>query len=220
MIPTYAIVPTAWRECAQRSFAALLPQVEHLVVVSTSVPIPGLACSSASVISAPASLGKNISAWWNLGLDTAGLIARISGSPVWNALVVNDDCIVAPPSVKILADEMRAEGASMAYPNVYDDRRILHRHAGRVEVATAITGWCFMIRGEDTIRADERLIWWYSDNSWDWECREARGSLLVPGCMIEHLYPGRLTSQSAELSAQTHRDRITFEKIWNGRTPH
>lgn len=214
------MVPTAWRECAADSFAALLPQVDHLVVVSTASPVAAPVDSRVSVVSAPPEQGRNISAWWNLGLDTAALLARASGAGEWNVIVVNDDCILGPGTVRTLGNEMRAADVSLAYPNCFDDRWTLHRNAGPVELGTRIAGWCFMLPGEDGVRADERMAWWYGDDDLDWRCRELKGAVSVPGLSVDHLHPGQLTAESAELTAQAGRDREVFQRIWAGLVPH
>lgn len=233
--PTYAVVPSLGRECLQRCLDSLLPQVDVLVLVQTAdfqspVWVDGGKLAMIKDLSEP----KNIHRWWNLGIDTAASYARMKGQSQWNVLIVNDDVISPPHLVETLDAGMRereingqyfpllrARNPVLAYPdNFSGDRCVLNRTAGPVDLTTRISGWCFMIRGESGLRAEESLLWWYGDDHLDWQAREMGGALMVPGCKVEHLYPGQLTGASEELTAQTHRDRRMFEFLWSGRTPH
>jgi len=219
--PTYAVVPTSGRDCTARSLESIRDQVtETIVVWNGGVPamhtIVG-GCCPRTVLRAPGP-GRNISAWWNLGIAQATVRAAQAGAPEWNVLVMNDDVIACPQLVETLDWEMRGCTAVLAYPNAFDDRRVLLTEPD-ADTSTRITGWCFMLRGEAGLTADVRLVWWYGDNMIDWQARERGGSLCVPGCKVEHLHPGKLTGESAELSAQTHRDRDVFLGLWNN-LPH
>ena len=108
---------------------------------------------------------------------------------------------------------------SLVYPNAFDNRWVLNTQPGPVDIHTRITGWCFMLRGEDWLMCDPRLVWWYGDDDLDWTARQRGGALCVPGCAVTHLHPGEMTSASADLTEQTHRDRETFLAKWSG-VPH
>lgn len=246
MTATYAVVPTGGRDCTLASLESIASQVDVLIVVWTDLAkeIPDEIRDMAKVVRAP-SPEKNISVWWNTGLAIAAAHAAYGGHSEWNTLVMNDDVIAPSHLTKTLDVAMRSDLAvtvtdpgdvlnlmraeryrlfpgvrpTLVYPNAFDDRWVLNTRPGSVDLRTRITGWCFMLRGEDWIFADQRMAWWYSDDSLDWTARQRGGALCVPGCAVTHLYPGKMTGESAELTEQTHRDRETFNRIWSG-VPH
>ena len=245
MTVTYAVVPTAGRDCTVASLESIASQVNLTYVIWTDpaddVPseiarIPGI-----RLVRAPDS-EKNISKWWNTGLALAAADAAVRGKSEWNVIVMNDD-VIAPSHLSAALDvAMRGDGPedgddilslmrkernrlfpdvrpTLVYPNAFSDAWVLVTDPATVDVYTRITGWCFMLRGEDWLFADPRLKWWFSDNQIDQEARLRGGSMCVPGCQVEHLHPNHLTSVSPELTAQTHVDRETFLRTW-GHTAH
>lgn len=210
---------------------SVIPQVHHTYVIATAHFdfVPGDYVDVLPDLRQP----KNISRWWNRGIAAVQHHARLLGASAWNVLIMNDDVIACPQLVRTLNLALRhgmiegyppgeIEGAVpvLAYPdNFAGDRFAFHTAPGPVDVTTRISGWCFMIKGESGLTADEDLQWWYSDNGLDYAARIMGGAVMVPGCAVEHLHPNELTAQSPELTARTHIDRQIFEQKWGG-VPH
>lgn len=210
---------------------SVIPQVEHTFVIETE-PFewtPGSAVSVVQDYERP----KNISRWWNHGIRGAALHARLMGASAWNVLVMNDDVIACPQLVRTLTQglrhrmingepdmRLRARIPIIAYPDNFDNSRFeLHREAAPVDITTRMSGWCFMLRGESGLTADERFEWFFGDDDLDWTARTMGGSLMVPGCAVQHLHPNEETARRPELTARTWVDRDLFSSKW-GRTPH
>lgn len=219
MTLTYAVVPSFGRECLDGCLESLVDQVDLLFLVRTSeeFTVPDIGGGKIVAID-DADPPKNIQRWWNLGIAAAAAYAKAAGQEQWNVLVTNDDIIACPHLTETLDREMRATTAVLAYPNAFDDRRVLLTQPN-ADVSTRITGWCFMLRGESGLKTDEQFEWWYGDNDLDFTARLSGGALCVPGCAVVHLSPGETTSASAELTARTHVDRQLFLAKWNG-YPH
>lgn len=230
-VPTYAVMPTFGRPCFEESIKSIITQVDHSFVIQTAdfIWTPGSLVSVIEDFERP----KNISRWWNHGIRGARVHAALAGASAWNVLVVNDDVIAPPHLVRHLTRALRhgwlegypdyeieRETPVIAYPdNFVGDRYALNKTPGAVDLTTRMSGWCFMIKGESGLMADERFEWWYGDDDLDWRARIMGGSLMVPGCKVEHLYPTKSTAESAELTARTHVDRQLFERKWSG-VPH
>ncbi len=234
--PTYAVLPTLGRECLAGCVNSILPQVETMFMIKTEdFTTPDIDTRYADRMSFITDLSRprNISKWWNIGITAATAYAKIFGHQEFNILVINDDIVACPQLVSVLDAGMRGQhpavkdvsppGARpvLAYPDNYPpyNRATFHDTPGQVQLSTRISGWCFMLRGEEGLMADERMAWWYSDDMLDWQARQRGGAVMVPGCPVVHLSPGELTAASPELTAQTHRDRQVFLSIWGG-TPH
>lgn len=210
--PTWAVIPSAGRELLHDCITSLTGQVDGIVVVANGPlrgqPIPG-AVTIDDTTDTP-----NISRWWNLGIDYYAAF----GAPEWNALIVNDDVVVPPHTVAALAGALRNHGVAMAYPNQHDEYATIWREAKPVSLFHRITGYCFMLRGENGLRFDETLAWWFGDDDADWRARETGGAALVPGCRVEHRAANGWSASHPELSVQAGRDRQTFLDKW-GRAP-
>lgn len=223
-VPTFAVIPSKDRpgflaDCVE----SLDGQVHTVMVVDNGstppvMPFDGLV--SDLWIIPHAEYPPNISRLWNLGIDQAAKVAAVKGWPKWNVLVVNDDVVAPPMLVETLSAAMRAEQAACAYPDQHDiGRRILNTRAEPVLTAERICGYTFMLRGEAGVRADEDFVWWFGDDTLDWECRLAGGSLLVPGVKVEHRAPDVQTRADPVLSEQTNRDHKTWIAKWGYERP-
>lgn len=234
--PTYAVVPTMGRECLAGCLDSLLPQVDCLFMIRTEEFItPDLDPRYADKVSFihDHRRPRNISRWWNTGITASTAYARVFGHREFNVLIVNDDIVAPPHLVGFLDAGLRGQHSAvrdsspltarpvLAYPDNWPpyNRAGFHGTPGQVQLSTRISGWCFMLRGEAGITADEQFEWFYGDDDLDWRCRESGGAVMVPDCPVEHLYPNQLTGASAELSARTHVDRQLFAAKW-GTLPH
>ena len=205
-IPTYIVVPSEGRECLHKCLDSVKGQAERVVVVVNG-GYSGTELSAASVMR-DRDPEPNISRWWNIGLDAVERRAIDRDQPRWNTVVLNDDVVMAPGSVDILTTGLRRhEGAQLAF-------------CGPVEKLLTepgpdrITGWCFAVRGEGGLRADESLKWWCGDNAADWEARRSGGTVIVPGVEHDHLYPNGYTVSNPKLTEQAGRDMALFIQKW------
>lgn len=204
--PTWAVVPSEGRELLHDCLASVRGQVDGVVLVANN----GYAAADVSdvIVVRDSSEDRNISRWWNLGLDA---LVRL-GLMGWNALVLNDDVTLEHGAVQRLASALRGRRAALAFPGPVE--RMLTEPGGE-----RITGWCFMLRGEGGLRAREDLAWWYGDNDLDWRARAAGGAVTVPGVGHLHADPNGYTNRIPALAAQAGRDRDLFLAAW-GRLPH
>lgn len=199
------VIPSLGRECLGAAMASLLPQVDRLLLVKTSFYAHPFANDGRVVAVHDMEQPKNISRWWNRGLSVAARWAELHGEDTWSVLVANDDIVAPPHLVRTLEGAMRAGTDVLAWPSQPD------------RGCDKIAGFCFMVRGESGLRADESLVWWYGDDDLLLQAREQGGAVCVPDCSVDHRHPSELTFESAELSAQTHRDRETFLAKWRNR---
>ena len=221
----WAVVPSNGRPYLDELIASLVEQVYDVIVIANTWQRD----SSPSVLETgglPVCVvedereDRNISRWWNLGLDLVARHAGWLGDTEWDVLVVNDDVVCPPGFVGTLSGRMRATSAVCAYPDqAGGQQEILHTVAAPVPLPQRITGYAFMLRGETGLRADESLVWWYGDDDLDWRARQEGGALLVPGIPVEHRAPDVQTNASPELTAQAGRDRETFIAK-HGKAPH
>lgn len=210
--PTWAVVPSNGRAYLQECLGALLPQVDGIVVVNNGGS--GFLGGGRVEVVPDSGSDMNISRWWNAGIDTiAGM-----GLGEWNTIIVNDDVVVPTGLVAALSGSLRSTTAAVAYPNQHDCHRVMWTEPGPVNLFWRLTGYCFMLRGELGLRLDESLVWWYGDDDLDWTARTRGGSLLVPGCPVEHRAPNGTMNERPELHVQAGRDRETFVQKW-GRAP-
>lgn len=215
-VPTYAVIPTYQRwgwlyDC----IGSLHNQVEHFIVLDNNdVEMqPGEYLPKTTVVPY-AKRPPNISEMWNIGIDFFSTVEDTE----WNILIVNDDVVCPDNLVFTLETALRDSSAALAYPNQFTDEAILHTVAKPTPFEKKIAGFCFMLRGEQGLRLDESLVWWFGDDDLDWTCRQLGGSYMVPGCRVEHRDPDGNTKRNPLLTAQAVRDQARFKQKW-GRIP-
>jgi GT2 family glycosyltransferase len=226
--PTYAVVPSAGRECLDGCLNHLLPQVDTLFLIRTEeFGLPDIDTDKLSFITDTAS-PRNISRWWNLGITAAASYAKAFRQEEWNVLIVNDDVLAGANLTEYLDHGLRSMNSDaggpppgarpvLAYPDNYPPygRTEFHTAPGQVQLSTRISGWCFMLRGEVNLLADEQFQWHFGDDDLDWRAREQGGAVMVPFCPVKHLHPNESTEASPELTARTHVDRQLFYDKWS-----
>jgi hypothetical protein len=207
--PTYAVIPTEGRPCLHDCVAALADQVDLTVLVCTN-GYDGLNTATPVAQVHDTDLVPNISRWWNIGLESVALLAQNKWLDRWNVLVVNDDTVMAPGSVATLTAGLRKyDGAQLAFPGLRSAEGLM-RHPNPIR----ITGWCFALRGEAGLRADEELAWWAGDNDLDWRARQSGGTVVVPGVDHQHLHPNGYTVARPDLTEQAGKDMARFVEKW------
>jgi GT2 family glycosyltransferase len=209
--PTYAVIPTEGRPCLHDCAAALRDQVDGIIAVANG-GYNGTDLRDAYVIRDRNPV-PNISRWWNIGLETVRRRMERDGElwqDRWNVLVVNDDTVMAPGSVATLTAGLRKyDGAQLAFPGLRSAEGLM-RHPNPIR----ITGWCFALRGEAGLRADEELAWWAGDNDLDWRARQSGGTVVVPGVEHQHLHPNGYTVARPDLTEQAGKDMARFVEKW------
>lgn len=220
-ILTWAVVPSNGRPFLQECITSLMSQVDGIVIVENGTGDTTVRTPFPEKIHRVRDIGSdmNISRWWNRGMDEVALKVSQGGLPEepWNVLVVNDDVVAPPNLVETLSTHMRACTAVLAFPNQHDDYGTLWTRAEPVNLFHRITGYCYMVRGETGLMLDESLVWWAGDDDLDWRARTRGGSLLVPGCPVEHKAPNGTFLDHPELHEQASRDMQYFEQKWHRR---
>jgi len=220
----WAVVPSNGRPYLDDLIVSLAGQVYDVIVVANQWQRDGSPAVLETLgypvcVVEDGSEDRNISRWWNLGLDLVARHAGWLGESEWDVLVVNDDVVCPSGFMETLSSRMRATSAVCAYPDQAGGQaEILHTAPAPVPLSQRIAGYAFMLRGESGLRADESLVWWFGDDDIDWRARQQGGALLVPGIPVEHRAPDVQTNASPELTAQAARDRQTFEAKW-GKVP-
>jgi hypothetical protein len=221
-LPRYAVVPSNGRPFLDDLLASLVGQADEILVVANNwqrqegAHVLRRNGAPIGVLIGPDE--RNISRWWNLGLDAFAERAHSCGEPEWDVLVVNDDVVCPASLIDTLSSRMRTTTAVLAYPDQAGGwEEILHTEPEPVPLNQRITGYAFLLRGEAGLRADEDLVWWAGDDALDWSARQQGGALLVPGVPVQHRAPDVQTNADAELTAQAGGDMGTFVAKWGAR---
>lgn len=217
-----AVIPTRNRhDLLADCINSVVDQVDRVIIIDnlSSPPIdPEPWHGKVGVVTVPID-PPNISTLWNVGLALADAQAHQQGAGHWDIAVLNSDVVVPTGWVGKLSHAMRSTTAVLAYPDQHGGtRQILHTKAEPIDLRQRITGYAYMLRGEQGLRFDETLAWWFGDDDGDWRAREQGGALLVPGIPVEHRCPNGSMYERPELGEQAGRDRETFAAKW-GRTP-
>lgn len=205
----FGVIPTNGRECVEKAVAALLPQVNGLIIIEAGGSVTRrIYPEGVAVLPDPLAPDLNISRWWNLGIDWAAQQAAAMGATTWDVAVINDDVIVPSTWLCYIADDMRALGCLAGCSGGHGGSPTIHRRAEPVSLFTRLQGFAFVIAGESGLRADEDLKWWYGDDKLGAEAAAAGGMVMFPGCSVQHLYPNAQTTLDHQ--PQIGRDRTTF----------
>lgn len=159
----------------------------------------------------------NLSRLWNLGLDEVEQQARHRGLTEWDVAVVNDDAVLPDGWYDACSAGMRQYAAAAACSDPHG--RLtgpLLKTAPDGDTFTRMCGWAFLLRGEQGLRFDERLRWWFGETDADWRARATGGMLIIPGYPVGNTLANSTTV--GVLAEQAGRDRDMFASIW-GRAP-
>ena len=207
----YAVLPSDGRAFLDGCVDALLPEVDHLLLVrngwfdrfdqARNPKITILDCFSGRQLP--------IHEWWNCGIDYARGHSRGEHHDV---LVCNDDSLAPPGVARRMSERMRRTTAVMASgPHPGSPHRGLQQGRPRDAHVLNVSGWFFMLRGETGLRADTRFGWWYGDTDLEWRARMSGGVLLLDDCVVPNLKPDGHTAIMAETCA---RDAQLFAEKW------
>lgn len=205
-----ATIPTNGRECVERAIEGISHQVDHIIIVEagTTVERREYTDPKVIVIPDPEAPDLNISRWWNIGIDWAAARAKEEGLDAWDVAVINDDVIVPSTWFCYIADDIRALGCVAGCSGGRGPVPLMHRAPGIVSVLERIQGFAFVIVGESGLRADEEFKWWFGDDMLGQQAATMGGMVMMPGCHVEHLYPGAQTTMDHQ--PQIGRDRTRF----------
>lgn len=221
----FAVIPSGNRlEELTRLVKVLVDDGVHVIVVNTGYVSDEIYGRDFGTPENPVAIvqdfrePKNISRWWNVGLDMAKAWNRSLDFPCaaedpdseYVVAVLNDDIVIGPGFVHALAQGIIYHDVAISYPDVFG--------MGRDQVFSQpshwrMSGFAFALRGSMGIRADESMVWWYGDNDIEWQAFAlGAGTVTVGGLKLQHLYPSQSTV--GELAEQAGRDRATFVQKW------
>lgn len=213
----YAVIPSGMRRNELTNLVVTLDRDGvHIVIVDTGYErgvlgaIAELCENSDFTVIPDRTEPKNISRWWNRGIDYVTQIqALLAPGEEYVVAVLNDDIVIRPGFVRALADAIIRHDVVLAYPDVYGLQRDQDFHQPS---AWRMSGYAFALRGSADIRADESLQWWCGDNDIEWQAFQKGGTVLTAAATLQHLYPNSTTT--GPLAEQAGRDRETFRAKW------
>lgn len=167
MIPTVAVIPSRYEPKRVAALAGeLVAEAEVIILDNGHEPRLTSRDPRLTVVDAR---GDGVYRMWNRGWQMALERAR----PV-NVAVLNDDILIRPGTLTLLARALRAEPRLGA---VYPDARVRSGRLPRKITYTtewdpaggrSLTGFCFMFKGELELPPfDEGMEWWYGDSEFD-----------------------------------------------------
>lgn len=214
--PRYAVIPSNGRSCLQDCIESIGPQVDKVIVVDTA---PGnflIGSTNEKVLTVPFRGDKNISQWWNLGLDKARWLNQLDPSVYerHDVAVLNDDAIVPEGWFDAVSGTMRQFQCAAACSGG-SGMPVLHTQDQAPPLATRMQGFAFILAGELGLRADEQFIWYCGDDDLGRRAAVAGGVVMVPNFHVNHLYPnGQVTD---ELAAAIAGDMQRYVDKWGSR---
>lgn len=213
-IPLYAVIPSCCRRQELTNLVnTLVNDGVHVIVVDTgyekSLMFGGAWQDRISILRSP-TLDKNISTWWNMGLNLAEFLSYDLGMYDYTVAVLNDDIVIKSGFVRRLSDAIFQHDAAAAAPDVWGwpNERVFKGPG----YARVMPGYAFALRGSKGLRADESLVWWTGDDDISFQAQLNGGLVIVPKLTLQHLYPNSTTV--GEQAAQAGRDRETFKQKW------
>lgn len=214
-LPTYLVVAAHNKPQSLQRLIDSAENVDHFIVIdnASTPPIEIHDNLSGVTLIHDWEQPPNLSRLWNIGLDLA---AELTPLAHWNVIVVNDDVSLPVNWVKSMSQALRTSNAAVAFPDQFGRHPapILNTRAETVSAYDRMCGFAHMSKGELGIRFDESMRWWYSDDDYDWQCRLAGGSLMVPNMAVEHTSPDEATNANPELTRQAGLDREVFLQKW------
>lgn len=209
--PIYAVIATHNRPADLADcLTAVRDQVHHVIVIDNA-SAPPVAVDAADTVIADPEQPPNLSRLWNVGIDYAAQHAAANAAYAWDVLILNDDLVPGPGLAPGLQAAMRDAGCDIASPGPH---HVAFHQPGPVNLATRLLGFCFLLRGESGIRADETIRWWAGDDDLGQQACARGGRLVVPGLTWTHRHPDESTHTRPELRAQADLDMAAFAAKW------
>jgi len=158
----------------------------------------------------------NLSKLWNLGLAAVERYAAACEIAEWDVAILNDDAIPYPDWMDRVCAGIRSTTAIAGCTIPTVPRQILLGPEAKFGIGTRVTGWAFVVRGEEFYRFDETLVWWCGDDDLSAYARNNGGLVMVPGAEVPNTLANS-TTVGANL-AQSAVDMQTFVNK-HGRRP-
>lgn len=162
----------------------------------------------------------NIHRWWNRGIRYTWETWHDEHDK-WNLLITNDDIEVGKDYVIELESALRGHDdvgvAGARQTRAVPRARIFE--TDRIDAGSndnrGLSGWAFMLRGEDEYVFDERFQWWFGDNDLIESMRHAGKKIMVThATWAVHHGDGRF---SADMAPMVSRDQAWFKAKWGVR---
>lgn len=193
-----------------RAIEAVRPQVDTVMVLDNASEPP---------LAVPDGVGTmyieeqppNLAKFWNFGLEF--FCSWFKGRP-HDVAVICDDAIVPAGWFAAVTSAMRETGATVGCSDPFG-----YAHPPRLKtepdraIMERMPGWAWIVDGNQGLRADERLRWWYLDTKLDWDARRMNGMVMIGGYAVSNEQPGHYTNVKPELGEQAGRDREAFTEI-------
>jgi hypothetical protein len=219
--PRYAIIPSNGRDCLQQTVEAIRPQVDQLIIVwahkDDGYPNRPWGEDKTTIFYYPGPRQElNISQWWNEGLLTArNHNDHWDNAEQWDVAILNDDAIVPAGWFEAVSSAMREHGAAAACSGRTSYPMLLDTPGPFPGWPNPLTGYAFMLAGEKSLRANEDLHWYFTDNYIDWESRKLGGTVVIPGFPVQHLYPNG--QMDHDIQVRTEVDAQVFVDLYGMR---
>jgi hypothetical protein len=224
--PRYAVVPTHNRpERLAALVGSLAKQTDHIVVLdnASDPPVDWSVLASAAL---PATVEvlrdpqqpPHLSRFWNVLFDHCAKLATQRGPDSngylrWDVAVFNDDAIIPSGWFDACSTVLRGHlDAVVAHTGTVP----IHRHelvdAYPYSREKRMCPWAFVVAGEEGLRADESMRWWFFDDDFNRQAIDAGGVIAVPGPLV--INANAVESTTGVLAEQAEQDRKTFEAKW------
>jgi hypothetical protein len=215
-VARHAVVLTHNRlELLRQCVAAVLPQVDQVTVVdnASDPPVDGEWPDGAVILNVP-DQPPNLARLWNTQLEAISASEPEKGT--WEVALLCDDVVVPPDWYDRVATGLREWGASAASAHSYEAISSPYLLRELSNGGDRMCPWAFMLPGEQGLRADESLHWWYCDTDVDWQARQRCGTVIVAGAPAPNLRVGEYTARP-DLAHQAGLDGRTFQAKWGHR---
>lgn len=217
-VTDYAVILTHNRpDMLKELVHSLCDQVDWISIVdnASSPPVEAFNRDNVGIFYEPTQ-PPNIAKMWNDQLNMISGAEKLANGEgaLWNVALLCDDCKVPAGWYRSVAEAMRRHGASAASTHSYapaPDEYVLTRLSNGPD---RMCPWAFMLPGDEQLRADEMLRWWYCDTDLDWQARRRGGTLVTTGDPVENLLIGDFTARIPELGWQAQQDGDAFWAKW------
>ena len=134
----------------------------------------------------------NIHRWWNRGIK----YAKENGAKY--IAVLNDDIEIRDNALQKIVAAMDETNAVLAYPYPFEGW---------------VCGYCWVLRIDTDITADEKYRWWYGDRDIDLQAKQ-KGLVIGVAAKVRHIHGNELTRDNPKLIELTKADEEYFFDKW------
>lgn len=223
-VPRYAVIPTRNRpEHLISLLRSLQGQIDIVYVIdnASDEPLSSLWLRTQvdvrTIVKRDDTQPPHLYKMWNDALKTIYMTAKIMQETTFDVAVFNDDTVLPEGWYDYVSDCLRNPQLgqpAIACTNPHVSMPFLKQRPDG-NIATRMTPWAFVMRGESHLLADESMRWWWGDTDLDWQACAAGGVLLLPGYLTENALANSTTHGA--LAEQAGRDGQTFAVKWGTR---